>query len=126
MLSCVLGQKSADTLTDSMCLDILCRGGEKELSQKLDFLGPNLIHSVKMEMLTIFLNVRCHFLSARSNNVYSFKIKVCLIQAQGKLEFFRKKKKKHICFMSLGLCLLLTSERHFNTEHWLLNQTESS
>lgn len=126
MFSCVPGQKSADTLTDSMCPDILYRGGDKELSQKLDFLGPNLIHSVEMEMLTIFLNVRCHILSARSNYVYSFKIKLCLIQALGKLEIFRKKKKTHICFMSLDLCLLLTSERHFNIEHWFLDQAELS
>ena len=61
MVSCVPGQKDADTLTDSVCPDILGQEGDKELSQRPDFIGPILIHSAEMEMLTASLNIRCFF-----------------------------------------------------------------
>lgn len=49
------GQQGADTLTDSVHPDILCRGGDKELSGKPDLTGPNSAQSAEMEMLTAFL-----------------------------------------------------------------------
>lgn len=74
MVSCVPGQESTE-LADSVWPDILCWGGDKELSQKLDFIGQNLIHSAEMEMLTAFLIIRCYISSANSNYGYFFKIK---------------------------------------------------
>lgn len=46
------------------------------MSQKLDFIGPNLIHTAEMEMLTAFLIIRCYISSANSNYGYFFKIKL--------------------------------------------------
>ena len=44
----------------TQCPDILGQGGDKELSQRLDFIGPILIHSAEMEILFLsILDVLC-------------------------------------------------------------------
>lgn len=70
------GQESADTPTDSVCPDIFSLGRDKELSQRLDFIGLVLMHSAEMEMLTAFLKIRHCVLSGKSDYDDFFKIKL--------------------------------------------------
>lgn len=54
MLSCVPGQESADPPADSVCPDIFSLRRDKELSQRLDFIGSVWAHSSEMERLAFF------------------------------------------------------------------------
>lgn len=76
MLSSVPGQERADPPTDSVCPDIFSLRRDKELSQRLDFIGSVLAHSAEVERLTAFLDIRCCSLPTKSNCDYFFKIKL--------------------------------------------------